>query len=85
MSTPARRINWLNTITVISAAILIGTEIFVAAIVTGWAVAGLLGFGEIGAFILEALCAIPALMGMRWFIRAATKVEPILEPAENKA
>ena len=51
----ARGIHWTNVITVVSAAILIGTEIIGAGMATGWAIAGLFGLGEIGAYVLEAV------------------------------
>ena len=43
-----RKINWLHVNTVLSAAILIGAEVFGAAYAGGWAVAMLLGFGDLG-------------------------------------
>ena len=49
----ARGVHWTNVITVVSAAILIGTEIIGAGMATGWAIAGLFGLGEIGAYVLE--------------------------------
>ena len=44
-----RRIVWLNVITVISAAILIGAEVFGAAFAGSWAIATLFDLGGIGA------------------------------------
>ena len=44
-----RRIVWLNVITVISAAILIGAEVFGAAFAGAWAIATLFDLGSIGA------------------------------------
>ncbi len=75
----ARRINWSNAITVGCAAILIGTQTFVAAIAAGWAVAGILGIGEIGGYVLEVACLIPAAWALVWFVKSASKVEPIFE------
>ncbi len=50
MSWPlSRRIVWLNVITVISAAILIGAEVFGAAFAGSWALATLFDLGGIGA------------------------------------
>ena len=43
-----RKINWLNVNTVLSAAILIGAEVFGAAYAGGWAVANLIGLGDYG-------------------------------------
>jgi hypothetical protein len=44
-----RRILWKNVLTVVSAAILIGAEVFGAAFAGSWAIATLLGLGTIGA------------------------------------
>jgi hypothetical protein len=72
----ARGIHWTNIITVLSAAILIGTEIIGAGMATGWAIAGLLGFGEIGAYVLEAVFLAGACVIIFNFVRRAAKIEP---------
>ena len=41
-----RRIVWVNVMTVLSAAILIGAEVFGAAFAAGWAFANLFQLGE---------------------------------------
>ena len=48
-----RRIVWLNVITVISAAILIGAEVFGAAFAGSWAIATLFDLGGIGQRVLD--------------------------------
>src|SRR6202161_4207338 len=53
--TAARQIVWPTVITVISAAILIGAEVFGAAFAGGWALAILFGLDDTGAHILQAL------------------------------
>ena len=50
-----RRILWQNVLTVVSAAILIGAEVFGAAFAGSWAIATLLGLGTIGARLLDKL------------------------------
>ncbi len=50
-----RRIIWLNVLTVVSAVILIGAEVFGAAFAGSWAIASLFALGEIGARILDGL------------------------------
>jgi hypothetical protein len=45
-SSSSRRIVWPSVITVVSAAILIGAEVFGAAFAGGWALAILFGLGE---------------------------------------
>jgi hypothetical protein len=72
-------INWTNTITVISAAILIGTEIIGTGFATGWALAGFFSLGDIGAYVLEALFGLAALAVVVAFVRAAARVEPLIE------
>jgi hypothetical protein len=73
------RINWLNGITVISAAVLIGTEIVGAGIATGWAIAGFFSLGDIGAYVLEALFGVGALAVVIAFVRSAVRIEPLVE------
>ena len=80
-NTSARQIIWPSVVTVISAAILIGAEVFGAAFAGGWALAILLGLDETGAHILQAgLFAIGVLV-MAAFIRAAQRVEPFTRRA----
>ena len=71
-----RRIAWLNVLTVVSAAILIGAEVFGAAYAGGWAVAMLLGLGDYGVIGLRVLFFAGGLAVMISFIRQASKVEP---------
>jgi hypothetical protein len=75
----ARGVQWTNVITVVSAAILIGTEIIGAGMATGWAIAGLFGLGEIGAYVLEALFVAAACVVIFNFVRRAAKIEPFVE------
>ena len=71
-----RKINWLNVNTVMSAAILIGAEVFGAAYAGGWAVAMLLGIGDLGVLSLRVLFFVAGLAVMISFIRQASRVEP---------
>ena len=73
------RINWPNLVTVGSAAILIGTMIVGLGLATGWAIAGMLGLGESGEWVLEVLFMGIAIAGVVAFWRMATRVEPIIE------
>ena len=54
-SSARAEIIWPSVITVISAAILIGAEVFGAAFAGGWALAILLGLDDTGAHILQAV------------------------------
>ncbi|MBV9564884.1 MAG: hypothetical protein JOY90_31220, partial [Bradyrhizobium sp.] len=48
-----RGIAWQNVLTVLSAAILIGAEVFGAAFAGGWAVASYLDLGPYGVHIMQ--------------------------------
>lgn len=71
-----RRIKWLHVNTVLSAAVLIGAEVFGAAYAGGWAVAHLLGLGDYGIIGLRILFFVGGLAVMASFVRAAQRVEP---------
>jgi hypothetical protein len=71
-----RRIIWVNVMTVLSAAILIGAEVFGAAFAGGWAIAGLLDLGDYGHYALQGLLFVLGLAVMGAFIRAARRIEP---------
>ena len=73
-----RKINWLNVNTVMSAAILIGAEVFGAAYAGGWAVAMLLGLGDVGVLSLRVVFFVAGLAVMISFIRQASRVEPFV-------
>jgi hypothetical protein len=74
--TQNRRIVWLNVITVISAAILIGAEVFGAAFAGSWALATLFDLGSMGQRILDALFVLCGIAIMAQFIRNAHRIEP---------
>ncbi|MGY8668555.1 hypothetical protein Q3C01_40165 [Bradyrhizobium sp. UFLA05-109] len=79
MNAPAsssRQIVWPSVITVISAAILIGAEVFGAAFAGGWALAILFGLDDTGAHIVQAVLFALGVFVMTAFIRAAQRVEP---------
>ena len=73
---PARQIYWPSVITVISAAILIGAEVFGAAFAGGWALAILFGLADTGAHILQAILFGLGVIIMVAFIRTAQRIEP---------
>ena len=74
-----RRIVWLNVLTVISAAILIGAEVFGAAFAGSWAIATLFELGGWGARILDVLLLLVGLAIMVQFVRNAHLIEPFTE------
>lgn len=74
-----KRFNRDNALTVICAAILVGTEIIAAALALGWAMGGLLGWGQEVTYTLIAL-SLGAGVWMTWrFIKSAAKAEPLYE------
>jgi hypothetical protein len=56
-----RRIAWQNVLTVVSAAILIGAEVFGAAFAGGWALENITGLGNL---VIETVISILALFGV---------------------
>ena len=75
-STAPRRIYWPSVITVLSAAILIGAEVFGAAFAGGWALSILFGLDTLGEHILQVILFLAGVAIMVAFIRAAQRVEP---------
>lgn len=73
------RILWANAVTVVSAAILIGTVIIGAGLATGWAIAGMLGLEGVAAYVVEALFIITAVAVVVVFVRSASRIEPFVE------
>ncbi len=71
-----RRINWINVITVLSAAILISAEVFGAAFAGGWALAVLFHLGDYGEYILQAIFTVIGAIIMVGFVRNAQRIEP---------
>jgi hypothetical protein len=79
--TTSRRIMWPSVITVLSAAILIGAEVFGAAFAGGWALSILLGLGDTGTHIVQAVLFGLGVLVMIGFIRGAQRVEPFTKRA----
>ena len=77
----SRQIAWPSVVTVLSAAILIGAEVFGAAFAGGWALAILFGLDNTGAHILQAVLFALGVVIMAAFIRAAQRVEPFTRRA----
>ena len=72
----SRRIVWLNVVTVISAAILIGAEVFCAAFAGSWALATLFDLGGVGQRVLDGLFVLCGIAIMAQFVRNAHRIEP---------
>src|SRR6202020_2484154 len=79
--TASRQIAWPSVVTVISAAILIGAEVFGAAFAGGWALAILFGLGDTGAHVLQAVLFGIGVLVMVAFTRAAQRLEPFTRRA----
>jgi hypothetical protein len=79
--TASRRIIWPSVVTVISAAILIGAEVFGAAFAGGWALAILIGLDDTGAQILQAVLFAVGVFIMVAFVRNAQRIEPFTRRA----
>ena len=79
--TASRQIVWSSVITIVSAAILIGAEVFGAAFAGGWALAILFGLEDTGAHIVQAVLFAIGVFVMVSFIRAAQRVEPFTKRA----
>ena len=74
---PARRqIIWPSVITVISAAILIGAEVFGAAFAGGWALAILFGLDTFASHVLQVVLFGLGVLIMIGFVHGAQRVEP---------
>lgn len=75
-ATASRRIYWPSVVTVISAAILIGAEVFGAAFAGGWALSILFGLSTTGEHILQGVLFLTGVVIMAGFIRNARRIEP---------
>jgi len=75
-SQSSSRVIWINVVTVVSATILIGAEVFGAAFAGSWALANLFGFGGTVARGLDiAFLALGAFIMFK-FVNFARKIEP---------
>lgn len=75
-SASPRRIYWPSVITVVSAAILIGAEVFGAAFAGGWALSVLFGLDSLGEHILQVVLFLCGVAVMAAFLRTAARIEP---------
>ena len=70
-------VNWTNALTLVSVAILVGTELIGAGAAAGWAIGGLFQIGDLLTHGLEAFFIALALTGLYFFLRAALRHEPV--------
>lgn len=74
-----KRFNRSNALAVICAAILVGTEILAAALALGWALGGLMGWGQEVTYGLIGLSLAGGVYLTAIFVRNALKAEPFYE------
>lgn len=75
MPQSSSRIAWQNVVTVLSAAVLIGAEVFGAAFAGGWALANVTGYGDYAPWV-QLVLFLAGIAVMASFIRNGMKVEP---------
>ena len=73
----SRPINWTNAVTLMSVAVLVGTELVGAGAAAGWAIGGLFQLGDTLTHALETALVLVALTALFYFLRAALAHEPI--------
>ncbi len=73
-----KRFNRSNAMAVICATILVGTEVLAAALALGWALGGLMGWGQEVTYALIGLAG-GGLYLTIVFVRNAMKAEPFYE------
>ena len=66
-----------NLITIVSVAILVGTELVGVSWAAGWAIGGIFQLPPIVSSAVEVMGGCLGLLGLYYFVRAALKVEPI--------
>nr|WP_210301869.1 hypothetical protein [Methylobacterium brachythecii] len=64
--------------------VLVGTEVFAAAVAAGWALAGLLELGDTIGHILMAVFSLGATWIMLQLWRRAVSIEPLRTPASRR-
>lgn len=70
-------LNTTNLLTLVSVAILVGTELVGTGWAAGWALGGLFQLGSTLTTALELLFIGLGLAGLVWFMRAALRAEPV--------
>ena len=75
--TQNKQINWRNVTTIVSVAILVGTELIGMTWAAGWAIGGLLDLPPIFRILFEIVGGVLGAIGLYYFVRAALKVEPL--------
>ena len=75
-TTTPKSLDTRNLLTLISVAILVGTELFGAAFAAGWALGGLFQLGDIVTHIFEGVFVLGAAVALYYFMSTAVSNEP---------
>lgn len=75
----ARRFNRSHLITILSAAILVGTEILGAALAFGWAMGSLFNLSGIADDVVIAICLAIGVYAIWRFVKGAVAIEPVTD------
>ena len=70
-------VNWINVLTIVSVAVLVGTELIGAAGAAGWAIGGLFQLGDLITHILEVALILLAVFGLTRFLHAVVGHEQL--------
>ena len=70
-------IHWQNAVTIVSVAILVGTELVGVSWAAGWALGGMFQLPPVVSTALEIISGLFGMVLVYYFVRAALKVEPI--------
>ena len=72
-----KKINWVHLSTLVSVAILVGTEMVGASWAAGWALGGLLQLDPVVSRVIEVVFALSGFVLLYYFMRTAIRHEPI--------
>ncbi|MBL8588791.1 MAG: hypothetical protein JNK46_09705 [Methylobacteriaceae bacterium] len=72
-----KRIDWTRLSTLVSVAILVGTEVVGASWAAGWAIGGLMQLPRAYSLVIEIVFALLGFAALAVFIKSALRHEPI--------
>lgn len=76
--------NFRSLITILGLMVLVGTEVFAAAIAAGWALAGLFELGDRVGHVLMGVFSLGAAWILYHLWRRAISIEPLRTPAPRR-